>query len=155
MKVVYICEATKDKSCHYKTNGLCGAYNGKKCDFKKKERWKTYWHGTSKERAEKILKEGFKPWTYFAKSIEQSLFMGGEYIFGVAFQLDKFKEPFHKDPEAWQFMNSKWIKPDKIIALHHIKLVKTLFHNKTLRWFVFKTNVNVTRRKLGQKKVIK
>jgi len=148
MKTKYLCESSKP--CKYKDGEFCLAYNGKECEFRKKDRWEICYHATrTKEVAEKILREGFKPWTYFAKNLQGSIWIG-EYVFAVAFRVKDMKD-FWEDPWAWQFMCRDWIPPERIVALHYIKR-ETVYFNKSLRWFVFKTCVeHVTRRKRGKK----
>ena len=65
-------------------------------------------HGTNKEKAEKILKEGFKPDTYFALHLEDSLEFGGEYVFYVAVECGE---------KNWQPRFAKRISTNRIIQL--------------------------------------
>ncbi len=43
------------------------------------------YHGTKVVEARKILKEGFKEGTYFAKHLEDAIGYGGNYVFEVAY----------------------------------------------------------------------
>jgi len=43
-------------------------------------------HGTKRQNAYKILKTGFKKWTYFAKHLEDALGYGGKYVFEIYFE---------------------------------------------------------------------
>jgi hypothetical protein len=66
------------------------------------------WHGTNKENALKIIKNGFLPNTHFALHLEDALEMGGSWVFMVKFN-DK--------NENWQFLNKKRIPKEKIVRL--------------------------------------
>jgi len=57
-----------------------------------------FYHGTTKENAEKILKSGyFKEYTYFANHLEDALEFGGDYVFFVWFEGDG------RSMRKWQF----------------------------------------------------
>ncbi len=77
------------------------------------------YHGTNKENAESILKEGFQPYTYFAQNMADSVYMGGPYVFSVFFD-----QEFH--PDAWQPRFDRVIPPEDIIDLVHMPT--TLLH---------------------------
>jgi len=66
------------------------------------------YHGTNKENALKISKNGFKVGTHFASHLEDALEFGGSWIFVVKWD--------HK-PFNWQFLNKRIIKPNKIHRL--------------------------------------
>lgn len=70
-----------------------------------------YYHGTSEENAKLILKEGFKPYTYFTWNLHASLTMGGMWIFAIYFE-DKSTEK-----DYWEWRNKEVILPDKIMWL--------------------------------------
>ena len=94
---------------------------------------KICYHGTTKENAKTIIKEGFVKHTFFAKHQEDALEFGGDYIFAVAFDSKKI-------PDNWQFISRSKISPKKIIE--HYRLKKTLvFENTALRERVFKYNI--------------
>ena len=104
-----------------------------------------FWHGTTKEKAEIILKEGFNKYTYFAKDIKDSLWMFGEhriYIFGVAFPFEECKG-FYNHPEAWQFVSQQHILPERIVGLWCIKILETIYLNEELRKSIFESNLKV------------
>lgn len=149
-KTKFLCKANlfpcKTIKCKYQNGEFCIAYNGKVCPYRVKDHWETCYHATkTKAIADKILKEGFKPWTYFAKNLQGSIWMG-EWVFAVMFHV-KEMEDFWQEPWAWQFMCRNWIPPDRIMALHHIKR-ETLYFDRKLRWFRFKSAVeHITRRK--------
>ncbi len=58
-----------------------------------------YYHGTTKENAETIQKQGFKKGTYFTWDLHSALVMGGMYVFGL------FDD---KSPEKsyWEWINT-------------------------------------------------
>ena len=66
------------------------------------------YHGTNKENALKILKNGFKPYTHFAQHLEDALEFGGSWVFRVWFK---------NVPQNWQFLNKRRIKPSRIDRL--------------------------------------
>ena len=68
------------------------------------------YHGTNREAARSILKEGFWPDTWFATRREDALTFGGPYIFEVDFEDD----PILKE---WQFHHPAPIPADRIVAL--------------------------------------
>jgi len=81
-------------------------------------------HGTTKENAETILKNGFRPRTYFAQHLEDSLVMGGNYIFWVWL------------PEAekgWEYISNKRILPNRILTLRKFNVQKIYFSDKVNR----------------------
>lgn len=91
------------------------------------------YHGTNKENMESIRENGFNPWTYFGKHLEEAVWYGGEYIFEVLFSEDDHHLPdFWKDPDKWQFICHERVLPDKIVGIHHI-LRKELYNNSELR----------------------
>ena len=65
-----------------------------------KTKRRMYYHGTSKENADKILESGyFEQWTYFADNLADAIGYGGNYVFAVWFEPDE-KNFTHSD---WQF----------------------------------------------------
>jgi len=69
-----------------------------------------YWyHGTTKEASEIILKEGFRAGTYFSKEMASSLVMGGDYVFWVWFNEDPTK--------CWEYICPEPIGKDQILLL--------------------------------------
>jgi len=68
------------------------------------------YHGTKKDFVDDILKNGFKPNTYFALNLADALEFGGEYIFYVILKLDE------KD-KNWQPRCKRTITPTRICRL--------------------------------------
>lgn len=66
------------------------------------------YHGTDHASAQIILREGFKPWTYFAAHLEDALAFGGPFVFEVWFR---------RPPDDWQFTVSRRVMPRQIRAL--------------------------------------
>ena len=66
------------------------------------------YHGTNKENALKIIKEGFAVGTHFAHHIEECLEFGGSWVFRIEWK-DK--------PDNWQFLNKRHISPKRINRL--------------------------------------
>lgn len=91
---------------------------------------KICYHGTNEENAQSILKEGFRPESWFARHLEDAIGKGGLHVFQVAFD-----DP----PDEWQFHLNEdtWIKPDRILG-YNIYQVEQKLDNKTLRKEVFK-----------------
>jgi len=88
------------------------------------------YHGTTKENADKILKEGFKPWTYFAKNLAEALYYGGGYVFAVAIEHNKSPEWF-ENWLGWQIMNHEHIPITQIVNLRKYSR-EEIFTNKPL-----------------------
>lgn len=90
------------------------------------------WHGTNKQNADKIKKEGFNEGSYFARHLEDALTFGGLYVFRVEFDPNEFyihKQTVPLSEIEWQFHITKRVLPDKIESLikyskHEIKLNK-------------------------------
>ena len=72
-----------------------------------------YFHGTSKENAEKILVGGFDIGTWFAFHLEDALEFGGDYVFRV----EGFDEDSFSDDVDWQFHVLERVPPDRILRL--------------------------------------
>lgn len=90
-------------------------------------------HGTNKENAENILKNGFRAWTYFAQHLEDALGYGGSYVFEVCFETKKVSK-------HWQFMIRKRYSPKKIVSLKYYPKRRVIEENKKLRDKVFESN---------------
>ena len=88
------------------------------------------YHGTKfKYVADKILKEGFKEWTYFATDIGTAISQGGKYVFEVVFITSDL-------PDNWQVRCENKIIPERIVGL--TKYDQTiLVNNKKLRNEIF------------------
>lgn len=95
------------------------------------------YHGTDEATAKKILKNGFKPGTFFAIHLEDSLGFGGNYIFEVAVES-------HKIPKAsdWEFIATDRVPPSQIVELRHYPKAKTITENKALGEAVFRSNLS-------------
>ena len=76
--------------------------------------FKYCWHGTNQQNAEKILKEGFKAWTYFACHFEDAIEFGSDFVFLGEFASDEFDGG---GPNEWQFRFATIVQPKKIISL--------------------------------------
>jgi len=97
------------------------------------------YHGTCKENAEKILKEGFKQYTYFSKDLASAISMGGKYVFGVEFKHDGAPDWF-EGWRAWQIRNKRKIHPKHIVFLRKFNK-EDLFLNKKLSHKIFNRNL--------------
>lgn len=84
-----------------------------------------YFHGTSAENAAKIIKHGFKPGTYFARDLSNSLAFGGDHVFWVLFEENPFE---HADDDAWQVVIRDSVPPSMIVYLR-IYSVQTTYYN--------------------------
>ena len=83
------------------------------------------YHGTDEKASEFILKEGFKPDTWFARHLEDAIGFGGSHIFEVMFNVDGL-------PSSWQFHYLARVSADRIVA-YHIVQKRTIFSNEKLR----------------------
>lgn len=96
------------------------------------ERLRIVYHGTrSQEAADSITKIGFKPSTYFAKDLGDSVEYGGAWIFEVCIPYEKHEE-FFKEEEVWQCRHWEAIPPEMIVA-HYIITKKDILNNWKLR----------------------
>lgn len=91
---------------------------------------KICYHGTNKTNADRILKEGFKPYTYFSRHLESALCYGGEWVFEVCFDETKV-------PDNWQFIIKTQRGPENIVGLKHYKNIELIKENKELRNKIF------------------
>lgn len=99
----------------------------------KKRVWIVY-HGTNAVNAKKILKEGFKEWTYFATHLEDALGYGGAWVFEAAI-------PRHLIPNgSWQFMLDTRVLPEFIVRLTRYKPAEVRYDNMVLRHMVCISN---------------
>jgi len=97
-------------------------------------------HGTSKENADRILIEGFQPYTYFAKNLRDAINMGGEYVFFVMFE-HKITPEWFENFRCWQIRNKHHIPPNKIVSLKRYS-VDSIFNNKKLANRIFKRSLH-------------
>ena len=75
------------------------------------------YHGTNAKSAISIAKTGFRPWSHFARKIEDAVAFGGKYVFSVRFDQSKMPEDDENDQDNWQFHNIHTIPPSEIILL--------------------------------------
>ena len=80
-----------------------------------------WYHGTDKDSAEIILKEGFQLDTYFGKHMEDALNYGGDYIFTIFFKDDP--------TDYWEYRNAKTIPLSEIFMLYRINKTR-LYYSK-------------------------
>ena len=99
------------------------------------------YHGTNRETAAIIRKEGFKKNTYFATHLEDAVGFGGAYVFEVMYPSDQVPR------EAWQFIITKPISPKAIIRLKVYK-VSTIFEEQARGNKVFESNMSATEENL-------
>jgi len=83
------------------------------------------YHGTDERAAKAILKEGFKPDTWFARHLEDAIGYGGSHIFEVVFKVNGL-------PSNWQFHDLERVSVDRIVAYHTVDK-RTIFSNEKLR----------------------
>ena len=92
-----------------------------------------YFHGTNKESANKILKNGFKKGTWFADHLEDALEFGGNHIFQVVIDV------IGKRSYNWQVCIINKINKDRIVK-YEIHKTKVIQENKKLRDKIFELN---------------
>ena len=69
-------------------------------------------HGTNKRTVKRILREGFRKGTYFARHLEDALEFGGPFVFSVRFEEDGFVGTNWNG--WWQFHTAEKISVAKI-----------------------------------------
>ena len=69
-----------------------------------------WYHGTSEENANLILKHGFRPLTHFTWDLHTSLVQGGMWVFGVYF-------PDKDHTQYWEWRTQEHIPPERILYL--------------------------------------
>lgn len=89
------------------------------------------YHGTNEENAKSILQQGFRPYTFFARHMEDAIAFGGEHVFEIA---------MHEVPDGWQFMFNTWIDSNQIVS-YNIYRKTQITENKELRNKVFESNI--------------
>lgn len=83
------------------------------------------YHGTKfKYTANKILKEGFQEWSYFAVDLSTAIGQGGKYVFEVVFLKNDL-------PEYWQVRCENSIPPNRILRLSKYKKVRVFANTNT------------------------
>jgi hypothetical protein len=100
------------------------------------------YHGTNAEAVEKIREEGFRIYTYFARSLQDALGFGGPHILEVVFY-DADIEEF-----GWQFKAPEVVSPDRILRYYTLEK-EMQFEIKELGERVFKSNMVETPRVLA------
>lgn len=88
-----------------------------------------WFHGTDKETAEKIARDGFTAATTFSPHLEDALAFGGNYVFEVGLDL---AEPKSVPSEIWQVVISRALPVSHIIALHRYDITR-MHENSALR----------------------
>lgn len=84
-----------------------------------------YYHGTNnKKTADKILKEGFKQYTFFSKDLYDAICYGGKYIFRVWFYKAEL-------PNNWQVRCVNKVPKERIFELIKFKKDKLFFNKNT------------------------
>ncbi len=91
-----------------------------------------YYHGTSKENANIILKEGFKEATYFTWDLHSALVMGGIHIFAIYF-------PDKEIIDYWEWISDKVISAKEILY-YRVFTVECIYDNEDAREAVTKLN---------------
>ncbi len=91
-------------------------------------------HGTNLRNARKILKEGFKKDTYFARHLEDAIGYGGLYVFEVAYPVVLIPK------NCWQFLNRERVPPEFIVRLTKYNRSKVIKDNMVLRHMVCISN---------------
>ena len=102
----------------------------------KKLYWKTFYHGTNKDNAKIIKKNGFKRGTFFSTHLEDAVGYGGSYVFQVSIKLDY-------DHIYWEYVSRRKIPARQIVKLT-IYSSKKLFYNQKLSDKIFKFNLKET-----------
>lgn len=108
---------------------------------RQKERLQIVYHGTDEATAKKILKTGFKPGTFFAIHLEDSLGFGGNYIFEVAVRSASLPKPDKRLGTDWEFISTDRVPPSQIVEVKHYPKAKTIMENKALGEVVFQSNM--------------
>jgi hypothetical protein len=79
------------------------------------------YHGTNREAAASIHREGFRPETWFSWRLEDALGFGGPCIFMVEFSDDPKRWSGFPEEDDWQFHTSIPIEPEHILGYTIIK----------------------------------
>lgn len=91
------------------------------------------YHGTNKAAVAAIWEEGFQPFTYFARHLEDAIGFGGEYVFEVAFYTEDVED------FGWQFKALKVVPSDRIVSLRRY-VVTQLYVDTDVRKKIFESN---------------
>jgi hypothetical protein len=113
-----------------------------------KDRLQIVYHGTTEANAKKILRRGFKPGTFFAIHLENSMptgkgewHFGGDYIFEVAIKSASLPKPNEKLGTNWEVIATDRVPPSQIVELKHYPKAKLVMENKVLGEAVFRSNL--------------
>ena len=96
-----------------------------------------WYHGTSRENADKILVEGFREGTYFAQNVDDALCMGGAYVFAVSFSSSQTSS-------CWQWGTPSAIPSERIHSLRRFEVellqfnpdeARKLEHASFIHWY--------------------
>lgn len=93
---------------------------------------KIWYHGTNEENAERILINGFKEGTFFAKHLEDAVGYGGEYVFEVYLTTSC---------EYWEYVSDDIVSTENIVGLKKYSRIIKL-ENGDLRKKIFEENLN-------------
>jgi hypothetical protein len=83
------------------------------------------YHGTTQEKADIIIKEGFSVGMYFTSRFEAAIYVGGPYVFGVLFK---------EQPSGWEWKSYEPIGIGRIVFLQKITLENILYNPKANRY---------------------
>lgn len=84
-----------------------------------------WYHGTTKQNAQSILKNGFKKHTYFTWDLAAALTMGGDYVFAVFF-------PGKDTSTYWEIITTRKILPSKILHCYKFKSEEVFVNSKAI-----------------------
>lgn len=84
-----------------------------------------WYHGTTKEAYESIMRNGFTPGTYFTPYFNSAISMGGPYVFAILRQEDPTKN-------YWEWISSAPILPAEIHSVVKVDL-ELLYYNKSIQ----------------------
>jgi len=94
-----------------------------------------WYHGTDRQAAEQICREGFRSHSFFARNMQDALEFGGRYVFYVLFEEDP-GDP--GDPDDWQVVIPEPVPKDRIYKLtRHLRF--TLYEDRAVlrrQWLV-------------------
>jgi len=79
-----------------------------------------WFHGTDRFASQAISEQGFRAGSWFAKSLQDAIEFGGEYVFEVALDY----RPIHDG--NWQMCISDEVPASAIVALIRYKITKLM-----------------------------
>ena len=87
------------------------------------------YHGTKfKYIVQRILHEGFKPYTFFTTDLLSAIAYGDQYVFYVTFDKTEI-------PDNWQIRPSNIITPDRITQIAKFKITNIYYDRKATNKF--------------------